>query len=104
MKVERFSVGAERNPWRKHIAISYHYNYVALQTSFLYTAKVSWEPVLFADIPCLCEIYCEYDYIAMYYWFLNEVAIELARFNSLLPLLLCAGTENCAGEWELFVT
>jgi len=80
MNVNRFSIyRGERNPWRKHLAITIIITYIILQTSLLYTARVSWVPVLFAGIPYQ-DIYCIIQWSSY---------IELARFNSLLPLPLC---------------
>jgi len=56
MKVNRFSIGL-RNPWRKHLAITIIFMYIILQTSLLYTARVNWMLLLFAEIPYLHEIF-----------------------------------------------
>jgi len=56
------------------------YTAVILQTSLLYTARISWVPVLFADIPYLHEIF-----IVQY----NEVAIELENVKTFYTFYNC---------------
>jgi len=52
MKVERLSMQAERNPWRKHIAITIIISYIVLP---------GCQCMLIADILCLHGIFIVYS-------------------------------------------